>query len=76
MFHNTLMKGNAKCVFILNNQVFKPGCDAQQMNSSEYPMSGRVQFHFCGVAGIGFVLATGPDTKTTISADSRAISIP
>jgi len=29
-----------------------------------------------GVAGIGFVLAAGPDTKSTVGADSIPISIP
>lgn len=53
----------------------KHGCDTQQMNSRKYPVSGRDQFHFCGVAGIDFVLAAEPDTKSTISADSTAISI-
>lgn len=39
-------------------------------------MSGRDQFLFCGVAGIGFVLAAEPDTERTITTDSIAISIP
>lgn len=46
------------------------------MNSRKYSMSGRDHFHICGVVGIGFVLATEPDTKSTISTDSIAISIP
>lgn len=53
----------------------KHGCGIQQMNSRKYPMSSRDQFHFCGVAGIDFVLAAEPDTKSTISAYSIAISI-
>lgn len=39
-------------------------------------MSGTDQFHFCGLTGIGSVVAVEPDTKSTITADSIAISIP
>lgn len=46
------------------------------MNSRKYSVSGSDQLHFCGLAGIGFVVAAEPDIKSTITADSIAISIP
>lgn len=46
------------------------------MNSKKYSTSGSDQLQFCGLAGIGFVVDVEPDTKSTITADSIAISIP
>lgn len=46
------------------------------MNSKKHSVSGTDQFHFCGLAGIGFVFAVEPDTKSTITTDPIAISIP
>lgn len=46
------------------------------MNSGKCSVSGSDQIYFCGLAGIGFVVAIEPDTRSTITADSIPISIP
>lgn len=51
----------------------------QLMNSSKYPVSGRDQYFFCGKKCLFFfyilALAAEPDMKSTITANSIAISI-